>query len=333
MVLGKTISAAFRPDSLLSTSYSVLLSSQVRLSTSISVKNTSCVAQFPLSQTRRFSSPNSNSDEDTTRSTTTSTASTSSDVGELLYRRASNRLAFPRFLLGMTTLHTSYWFWYVIDFTPTINSAAAARNAEIAKAIKNGAADATTSTATAAVDAFSGIDPTVGYLGLGMAILMSLGSAAFPRHLVSEVRTGPNAMGAGSLRVGVHTLPFCTPQTGDKTTVYPPAAVTIDSTVDAEKIFTKHDGDLRKQRGFLALRAEGTRANLLLNIGSDDEVKREDLLLNYILPSRLKYGKVPIKGGGDDDAHGALAGRKRRKASVDPRKIKQREARQLRRRQ
>eukprot|EP00562_Extubocellulus_spinifer_P035651 CAMPEP_0178684546 /NCGR_PEP_ID=MMETSP0699-20121125/2897_1 /TAXON_ID=265572 /ORGANISM="Extubocellulus spinifer, Strain CCMP396" /LENGTH=332 /DNA_ID=CAMNT_0020329219 /DNA_START=44 /DNA_END=1042 /DNA_ORIENTATION=+ len=319
-MVGKTISAAFRPNSLLSKSYSVLLASQVRLSTSSSVRNTRCVAQFPSSQTRRFSSPTGTTDEDTTSTstsnTTTSTApisSTSNDVGELLYQRASSRLAFPRFLLGMTTLHTSYWLWYVIDFTPTINAAAAARNAEIAKAIKNGAADATTSTATAAVDAFSGIDPTVGYLGLGMAILMSLGSAAFPRHLVSEVRTGPNSMGAGSLRVGVHSLPFCTPQTGDMTTAYPPAAVTIDSAVDAEQIFTKHDGDLRKQRGFLALRAEGTRANLLLNIGSDDEVKREDLLLNSILPS------------------GVLAGRKRRKANVDPRKIKQREARQLRR--
>lgn len=220
----------------------------------------------------------------------------------------------------MTTLHTTYWAWYVLDFTPTINAAVKAKN-EAAAAATSGA-----------VEMLSGIDPTIGYLGLGMAIMMSFGSVMFPRHLIGEIRKGPISMGAGSLRVGVHSLPFCTPQYGDDAKAYPPAAITIDSIGDAEKIFTKHGGDLRKQRGFLALTAEGTRANLLLNIGSDDEVKREDLLLNYILPSGFRHGAVPIRGGGGDGTSAPGAGRGR-KTTVDPRKRKQREARQLRRRQ
>ena len=334
MALWKTAPAAARRMSLLyKLSPASLSSARSRSFASSATKNAKCIAQLPPSQNHRpFSS--SNPDKDTTTGALPS-CTDDEEEGELLYQRSLDRLGFPRFLLGMTTLHTTYWIWYVLDFTPTVNAAAKAKNAEVAEAIKNGAAavDASNTAAAGAVEAFSGIDPTIGYLGLGMAIMMSLGSAAFPRHLISEIRKGPASVGAGSLRVGVHNLPFCMPQTGKNIKVYAPAEVTIDSTVDAENVFKKHNGDLRKQRGFLALRAEGTRANLLLNIGSKDEIKREDLLLNYILPSGMKHGQVPIKRGGDGNDNVPLAGRKKRKATGDPRKMKQREARQLRRRQ
>lgn len=221
----------------------------------------------------------------------------------------------PRGLLALTTVHTSYWLWYVLDFTPSLNAAAAKKNEVLAAtaAVGDGAA--------AGVEAFAGIDPTVGYLGLGMAIMMSLGSAAFPKYLVSEIRKADN----GALRVGVHSLPFCTPQTGTQAEVYPPAGVTIDSTNDASAIFTRNNGDLTKSRGFLALRAEGKKVNLLLNINGEDTMNRPDELLDYILPSEMKTA------GGTNIS--TTSGRKKRRKPLDPRKKQQREQRQLRRRQ
>ena len=241
-------------------------------------------------------------------------AASQPQLGELLYSRAPSRAMVPRGLLALTTVHTSYWLWYVLDFTPSLNAAALAKNEVLAAA-------AASDGAAANVEAFAGIDPTVGYLGLGMAIMMSLGSAAFPRYLVSEIRKADN----GALQVGVHSLPFCTPQTGTQGEVYPPAGVTIDSTNDASAIFTRNNGDLRKSRGFLALRAEGKKVNLLLNINGEDTMNQPEELLDYILPSEMKTA-----GGANIST---TSGRKKRRKPLDPRKKQQREQRQLRRRQ
>ncbi len=228
-------------------------------------------------------------------------------LGELLYSRA-HRAMVPRGLLAMTTLHTSYWLWYVLDFTPSLNAAAAKKNELIA------------ATNNETITFVTEIDPTVGYLGLGMAIMMSLGSAAFPKYLVSEIREESN----GALRIGVHSLPFCIPQTGSQATVYPPAGVTIDSTADADAIFAKNNGDLTKSRGFLALRATGKRANFLLNISAEDTMNRPDVLLDHILPSAVRTA---------NENQAATSGRKKRRKPMDPRRKQQREQRQLRRRQ
>jgi len=218
----------------------------------------------------------------------------------------------PRGLLAMTTVHTSYWLWYVLDFTPSLNAAAAKKNELLA---------ATAGSTATTAETFAGIDPTIGYLGLGMAIMMSLGSAAFPKYLISEIREEGKG---GALRVGVHSLPFCTPQMGAQAQVYPPAGVVIDSTADASAIFTRNNGDLTKSRGFLALRATGKRANLLLNISAEDTMSRPDALFEYILPSEMKMA------GGN---HSTTSGRKKRRKPMDPRERQQREQRQLRRRQ
>ena len=230
-----------------------------------------------------------------------------SDEELLYYSRAPNRAMVPRGLLAMTILHTSYWLWYVLDFTPSLNAAAAKKN-ELIAAASDGAV------------AFSGVDTTVGYLGLGMAIMMSLGSAAFPKYLISEIREESN----GALRVSVHSLPFCIPQTGSQATVYPPAGVTIDSTADADAIFAKNNGDLTKSRGFLALRATGKRVNFLLNISAEDTMNRPDVLLDHILPSAVRTA---------NENQAVTSGRKKRRKPMDPRRKQQREQRQLRRRQ
>lgn len=236
-----------------------------------------------------------------------SSSSPPPQLGELLYSRSPNRAMVPRGLLSMTTLHTSYWLWYVLDFTPSLNAAAAKKN-ELIAAASDGAV------------AFSGVDTTVGYLGLGMAIMMSLGSAAFPKYLISEIREENN----GALRVGVHSLPFCIPQTGSQATVYPPAGVTIDSTADADAIFAKNNGDLTKSRGFLALRATGKRVNFLLNISAEDTMNRPDVLLDHILPSAVRTA---------NENQAVTSGRRKRRKPMDPRRKQQREQRQLRRRQ
>jgi hypothetical protein len=142
--------------------------------------------------------------------------------------------------------------------------------------------------------------------------MMSLGSAAFPKYLISEIREESN----GALRIGVHSLPFCIPQTGSRATVYPPGGVTIDSTADADAIFAKNK--------FLALRATGKRANFLLNIGAEDTMDRPDALLDYILPSAVRTANAN---------QAVTSGRKKRRKPMDPRRKQQREQRQLRRRQ
>ena len=191
----------------------------------------------------------------------------------VLYKRSPDRLMVPRLGIAATTLHTIYWSWYVLDFVPAIN---AASRASAEAAVQNDA-----------VQIISGVDPTVGYVGFGLAIFMSIGSAAYPRHLVSEIRKGGDH---GSLLVGTHSLPFVVPQTEMYgLTEYPAGAATIDSKSDAKRVLTDYGGDLRNFRGHLALRAEGSRGNLLLNVGEGDtfQGRRHGELLGAILPKDM----------------------------------------------
>ena len=44
------------------------------------------------------------------------------DETRLIYARNPKRRLFARALLGSTTVHMGYWAWYVLDFTPAVNS-------------------------------------------------------------------------------------------------------------------------------------------------------------------------------------------------------------------
>eukprot|EP00978_Attheya_sp_CCMP212_P024773 scaffold78480_cov60-Attheya_sp.AAC.1 len=92
--------------------------------------------------------------------TTGNTASTSeSENGDtttntkrdyvVLYKKNPSRLWFPRSLLIGTSLHSVYWWWYVFDFTPAVNSSPMTSIHVL---------------------------PEMGYVGLIMATLMSVGA-------------------------------------------------------------------------------------------------------------------------------------------------------------
>mmetsp|Transcript_21454 Transcript_21454/g.31886 ORF Transcript_21454/g.31886 Transcript_21454/m.31886 type:complete len:387 (-) Transcript_21454:356-1516(-) len=189
----------------------------------------------------------------------------------LLYKRAPHRTFLPRTLLTMTSFHTAYWTWYVLDFIPAMN----------------------VNITSSAVDdpSLYIVDPTVGYVGLGLAIFMSIGSWVYPSYLISEVRSAEGT--SGGLYIKTHKLPFVTvPQ--NPGTLYRRKEVTIDNTKDVTKILYDLNGDLRLFNGHLGLRSNDQKANLLLDIrDGEEEVLMEDVLLNSLLKNGV--GKAPVK--------------------------------------
>jgi hypothetical protein len=91
----------------------------------------------------------------------------------LLYHRNPSRSTSPRALFGMSTFNLLYWTWYVIDFTPAINHAAQVK-AEL------GQIDTQTL-------ALLLVDPTMGYVGLGVSMTIWLGAYYYSKQLVSAI--------------------------------------------------------------------------------------------------------------------------------------------------
>jgi len=176
-------------------------------------------------------------------------------------------------------MHTAYWLWYVLDFTPALNAASVARAQALASA--KGATAAEIANAAAA----SSLDPAVGYAGLALGLIMSALAVAYPRHLISEIRRGE---APGSLRVKVYNLPFVTIPKGEGE-LYVRGTATIDNDADVEKIVNGLNRNIAAFRGHLGVNAIGSRGNLLLNVGEGDTFERETVLLRSLLP--------PGKGG------------------------------------
>ena len=227
--------------------------------------------------------------------------SSSTSTSTLLYKAVPSKAHFPRGLLAFTTIHTSYWTWYLVDFTPALKAAA--------------------------VDP-STVDSTVAYLGLGLSIFMSIGSILYPTSLLSELSlskkdkdkddekgttTGAGA-GAGAdhvVEIKTYSLPFVQPSSSS--TEYKLGELVVDSPNDVTKIITDYNGDFSKFPGHLALHAKGKNTNLLMNVNehSKEEIMDNDLLLEtlkpgqqklqlYVLP-KSKAAKEPFGGGGEEE--------------------------------
>jgi hypothetical protein len=225
-----------------------------------------------------------------------STKDTPTPKRALLYKALPSKATFPRGLLAFTTVHASYWSWYVLDFTPTLQAAAA---------------DPTS------------IDPTIGYFGLGLSIFMSIGSMFYPKSLITEMSRIDQK---GVVEVKTFSLPFVLPS---KSTEYKLGQVVIDSPNDVTKILTDFNGDMNQFPGHIALHAEGKYTNLLLNINekSKEEIIENDLLLHTLKPGQ--FHTLPRSGDGisteDEVVHGSetlskktlkiKAKRKRRKSN------------------
>jgi len=179
------------------------------------------------------------------------------EQGELLYQRSPNRLTFPRYLLRFSTLHTGYWIWYVVDFTPAV----------------------------AAKGAFA-VNESIGIFGLGLALFMLAGSCMYPRYLISEIRE----LDKGETLVKHYSLPFV--KVEKVGTRYPAGALKIDGEGDQHQIVSKGKGSIANYNGHLAIKVPNQRFHLLLD-PKPDEVKDEVALASLLL--RGVFGKKEKK--------------------------------------
>ncbi len=200
----------------------------------------------------------------------------------LLYQRRSSGAFFPRAILTFSTVHMGYWSWYVFEFTPYVQQIASITDP-------------------------STVDNTVGYLGLGLAIFMSIGSVIFPKSLIAEIQLqqgdgsggGSGSEGgsgatdganvgekssslssssslfspSSSLLVKTYSLPFVTPSSSP--TKYPLGDIVFDSPGDIKKIITNYGGDLSYFSGYLPIHAKGKKINFLLQL-TDAKNKDKD---------------------------------------------------------
>lgn len=225
---------------------------------------------------RLFSSKSSKEDERKVE-TEASPLLSPTTKSTLLYKAKSSKATFPRSLLGFTTVHAGYWSWYVFDFTPSLQSSAVITDP---------------------------IDPTVGYIGLGLSIFMSIGSMVYPKSLICEIsksKTASVESDAGSTTQHLHVktfgLPFVLPSS--KSTQYELGDIVIDSPNDVTKILTEYNGYMGKFPGHIAIHAEGTYTNLLMNMteeDADEEIMDGELLLQSLMPGQT--GAAAISRGG-----------------------------------
>jgi len=218
--------------------------------------------------------PNLETEQQEASSSSTSSISNST----LLYKANSSKATLPRAILAFSTLHTGYWSWYVLDFTPALTASAADP---------------------------SSIDPTVGYLGLGLSVFMFLGSILYPKSLISEISRNENQH---KLQIKTFNLPFVLPS---RPIEYKLGELVIDSPNDVTKILSEYNGDMAKFPGHMALHAEGKYTNLLMNMKEDagEEITDKKLLLQSLLPGQRAPILVAKNGKGQ-------------KATADPQTLK-----------
>ena len=177
-----------------------------------------------------------------------------------LYKRTPDQMFKPRIVLGLSSFHTLYWLWYVIDFIPTVN---------------------------ASPQEYLHIDPVVGAVGIILALFCNLGSLLYPWSLISRIGVQGNR-----ICVFGHSLPTTAP--AEKGVAYEYGEVFMDpSSHETKRILDK--GEFVK--GFIALKAADRRLPYLLQIQDTAEVLDSltllDMLTNPNNKPRLKKIQLP----------------------------------------
>ena len=262
-------------------------------------------------------------------------ASQSDKEWKLLYHRSPSRNTYPRAFFGVSTFNLFYWTWYVVDFTPAINSSAQTK-------FELGKIDPETLEILL-------IDPNMGYIGLGVSSIIWLGAFLYSRQLVSAIWASQStATSVGSeddrrLAVATLRLPLLTQPKILLKTVFDPEHNKFDGSVEdirftesdikstpSVEIFApgelalcedkiqhdaivKYDGDFRRLRGHIALKKDENDENkgylsalldqkFLLDIGSPEEVMpNASQALGYHLFSE-NYRLSSVKRGIRDSA-------------------------------
>ena len=170
-----------------------------------------------------------------------------------LYERSTERNKIPRAALGVSLFNTIYWTWYSFDFIPAVNASA--------------------------MESIH-VDPTVGYVGLALGVLINTATVLYPLSSVSKITLSPTQQ---IFRVYGYNLPLITPSTSYRE--YSLGDLTMNpSSTEAKKILHELDGDLKQFSGLFGLRAKSQkRLPLLVEVRQPEEVLRPKLFLESIL--------------------------------------------------
>jgi hypothetical protein len=172
---------------------------------------------------------------------------------QMLYQRNAERDKIPRAALGVSIFNTTYWSWYLLDFIPAVN------NSPIEDLH---------------------IDPAVGFLGVGLGLLMNTVTILYPMSIVARLEISTPAR--DKLRVFMHDVPLIRPSL--KPIEYLLGDLSLDpSSSDTKKILNKLNGDLKQYRGHLGVAIKGKRIPLLLEIREETELFKPQLLLQALI--------------------------------------------------
>lgn len=170
------------------------------------------------------------------------------ESGKLLYQRSKNRVNFPFYLSIFSLCQMGYWSWYVTEFA----SAVAAKTDFV-------------------------VNHYLGGVGLGLSVVMVVGSYGYRMLLISEIRD----VGNGDLFIKNLTSPFAT---GDLVgTTYPAGSLKVDG-VDKEQIVKK--GSIANYGNHLAITRSNSRFPLLLSPVQDDFLMEANLV-SKLMPGSL----------------------------------------------
>mmetsp|Transcript_21594 Transcript_21594/g.60116 ORF Transcript_21594/g.60116 Transcript_21594/m.60116 type:complete len:220 (+) Transcript_21594:305-964(+) len=191
-----------------------------------------------------------------------------------MYERNAERNMIPRIATGISYFITAYWTWYVTDFVPAVN----------ASPIED-----------------LHIDPTIGYLGMGLGLMTNIVATLYPIQTISKISM-PVTSSQPYFRVHMHTFPFIQPSA--KFVDYPLGKLYLDTkSGDTKTILNQFKGDISQFRGHLGISIADHYVPILMEIRDANELTSskqrnqrfvEALLLH--VGEATAQGRKPKKG-------------------------------------
>ena len=211
----------------------------------------------------------------------------------LLYHRNPSKNTSVRALFGMSTFNLLYWTWYVVDFTPAINASAQTKAAM-------GQIDKQTLELLL-------VDPTMGYVGLGVSSVIWLGAFFYSKQLVSAIwASQTTAVEGEEILLAVSTLkfPFLTQPKVLRKVVYDPESNNFDGAGE-EVQFTESE-----IKSTASIFAPG-------ELALSEEKKKHDAIVRFNGDFSRLRGFVALKKEDENEKDGLLASVLRQKYLID----------------